>query len=418
MAEREILPDGLTLLFEDVPGVRSATIGVWLKIGSRHEQDRVSGICHFIEHLVFKGTVTRTARDISLLTDRIGGNIDAFTTKEETCFYARVLDEHIPLAVDLLSDIVRHPRFDAEDIERERKVILEEIRMVQDSPDDRIYDLFCESFWPDHPLGRPIQGTEQTIGAMSRRTIQSWFRRSYVPKNLLVAAAGHLTPKHKRLVREAFANLPDGTSPANGRAPAWSPGIRHETRKQMEQVHLLLGMPGLPSGHEKRFTLHLLNTVLGGSISSRLFRRIREERGLAYSVASQVHSHRGTGLLTVYAGTSPENAREVVRLTLAEMASLATEAPGADELEVARDHLKGNLLLSLESTSSRMSRAAREEMVLGRSMTTEEVVAELESVTPEHVRALGAQLLTGVRPALAMVGRAGRARVREEDLVL
>ena len=417
MLERETLPDGLTLLFEDVPGVRSVSIGVWLRIGSCHEPERLSGICHFIEHLVFKGTKTRTARDINLLTDRIGGNVDAFTSKEETCFYARVLDDHLPLAVDLLADIVRAPRFDAEELERERKVILEEIRMVLDSPEERIYDLFCEEFWPGHPLGRPVQGTAGTVAAMSRRTVQNWFRKAYVPGNILVAAAGNLRPEARDLIRGAFAALPPGTRPQNRRSPRWQSGVRVEHRREMEQLHLLAGLPALPSGHPDRFTLHLLNTILGGSISSRLFRRIREERGLAYSVSSQVHTHRGAGLLTVYAGTSPENAREVLQLALGELRDLARRAPAREELDVARDHLKGNLLLALESTSSRMSRAAREEIVLGRSVGNEEIVAELDKVDPDAVRGLAERIVAGAKPALAAVGRATRLKLREEDLV-
>lgn len=416
MVQREICPDGLTLLFEDVPGVRSVSIGVWLRIGSRHEPERLSGICHFIEHLVFKGTATRSAREINLLTDRLGGNVDAFTSKEETCFYARVLDEHLPQAVDLLADIVRHPRFDPVELERERKVILEEIRMVLDSPEERIYDLFCESFWPGHPLGRPVQGTSGSVAGMSRRTIQNWFRKAYVPGNILVAAAGNLQGGARERIREAFSSLPAGPPPADGRLPRWEPGVRVEPRREMEQLHLLAGLPALPSGHPERFALHLLNTILGGSISSRLFRRVREERGLAYSVASQVLTHRGAGLLTVYAGTAPENAREVLRLALGELRDLASTRPGEEELQVARDHLKGNLLLALESTSSRMSRAAREEIVLGRSVENDEIVAELERVDGEWIRSLAERIVAGSRPALAAVGKATRLRLREEDL--
>lgn len=418
MIERERLDNGLTLLFEHVPGVRSASVGVWLRMGSRHEPSRLSGICHFIEHLVFKGTATRDARAIALLTDRIGGNLDAFTTKEMTCFYARVLDEHVPVAVDLLADIVRHPLFDAGELERERKVILEEIRMVLDSPEDRVYDLFCESFWPGHALGRPIQGTGETVGAMSRRTVLRFFKDAYVPPNIVIAAAGRLTARSRQLVRDAFARLPEGTASRDGRPPRWVPGIRIEPRRDLEQLHLLLGVPGLPGGDTRRFALHMLNTLLGGSLSSRLFHRIREERGLAYSVSSQVHTHAGAGLLTIYAGTSPENAAEVVRLALQELRRLAAEEPAREEVDVARDHLKGNLLLALESTSSRMSRAAREEMTLGRHLSTQEINDELDAVGPREIHALAGQLFTKVTAAVAAVGKAGRFRPRERDLVL
>lgn len=418
MVEREVQKDGLTFLFQGVPGVRSASIGVWLRLGSRNEPPALSGICHFIEHLLFKGTLNRTAREISLLTDRIGGNVDAFTSKEETCFYARVLDEHIPLAVDLLADIVRRPLFHNEDLERERNVILEEIRMVQDSPEDRVYDMFCESFWPGHALGRPIQGTRETVGRMSRPRVLRWFRQAYVPPNIVVAAAGHLTRRHKDLIRQAFQGLPRGERMAAGPAPRWRPGVEIEPRRQMEQLHLLAGLPGLPSGHPDRFALHLLNTVLGASISSRLFRRIREERGLAYAVSSHIQSHQGGGLWTIYAGTAPDTARAVLRLALEEMYDLAAHAPAPEEVEVARDHLKGNLLLALESTSSRMSRAVREELVLGRALATEEILARLEAVSPEDLQSLASRLLRKSELALAAVGRTNRLRLSPADLEL
>lgn len=418
MVEREILSDGLTLLFEKVPGMRSASIGVWLRMGSRHEPARLSGICHFIEHLVFKGTETRSAREISLLTDRMGGNLDAFTSKENTCFYARVLDEHLPMAVDLLADIVRRPRFDGEELERERKVILEEIRMVSDSPEDRIYDLFCEEFWPRHPLGRPIQGTEEKVSRVSRRTVDNFFRRAYVPPNLVIAVAGHVSARDRRLIRKAFSGLPAGERVASGRPPRFVPGVRKERRKQLEQVHLMFGVPGLAAGDEGRFTVHMLNTVLGGSISSRLFRRVREERGLAYSVASHVHTHEGAGLVTVYAGTSPQVAGEVLTVCLEEMRDLAATAPTAEEVDVARDHLKGNMLLALESTASRMSRAAREEIVLGRHYEPAEIAARLDAITAEDLRQMAERLFAGKEVALAAVGNTAGWRVRKRELAL
>ncbi len=418
MIEREVLPGGLTMLCEDVPAVRSVSVGVWLRMGSRHEPPRLGGISHFLEHLVFKGTETRSAKDISLLADRIGGNLDAFTSKEMTCFYVRCLDEHLPIAVDLLSDILRCPRFDAAELERERGVILEEIRMVTDAPEDRIYDLFAEKVWPKHPLGRPIQGTLETVSKMSRATVLKYFRRAYVPQNMVVAAAGRLSSEHRDLLRKAFSGLPQGEAVVNGGPPRFRAERVTESRKQMEQVHLLFGIPGLPSGDDDRFVLHVLNTILGGSLSSRLFHKIREERGLVYSVSSSTHGHHGTGLLTVYAGTSPEKAREVVQLALAEMRDLAEHGPTQEEWEVARDHLKGSYLLGLESTAARMSRIAREEMVLGRQMPAEEIAAHLDAATPERVRALAERLFTKRRVALAAVGRIKGLRVRDEDLVL
>ncbi|UCF68481.1 MAG: insulinase family protein [Acidobacteriota bacterium] len=418
MVRKEVLSNGLTLLVEQVPGVRSASIGVWLRMGSRHETDALSGICHFIEHLVFKGTTNRSAREISLLTDRMGGNLDAFTTKEMTCFYARVLDEHVPMAVDLLGDIVRHPLFDGEELERERRVILEEIRMVLDSPEDRVHDLFCEEFWPGSPLGRPIQGTEQTVRGMSRQTVLRWFRKAYVPQNLVVAASGRLRSADQRALRETFGALNAGKPARTGRGPRWRPGIRLEHRRELEQVHLLFGVPALPAGHQDRFAMHILNTMLGGSISSRLFQRVREERGLVYSIASHVQAFSQAGLLTVYAGTSPHNARDVLELSLQAMRELASEVPPEDELDVARDHLKGNLLLALESTTSRMSRAAREQIVLGRQMSVDEIAEQLAAVGPKDIRRVARKLFRDKQLALAAVGRTRGMRLREKELRL
>ncbi len=418
MVEKEVLDDGLTLLFERVPAFRSASIGVWLRMGSAHEPKRLGGICHFIEHLLFKGTQTRSAREISLLTDRMGGNLDAFTSKEMTCFYCRVLDEHLPTAVELLSDIVRRPLFDPEEFERERRVIVEEIRMVNDAPEDRIYDLFCESFWPRHALGRPIQGTEASVLEMTPRTVSRFFRRAYVPENMLVSIAGRFSARDRRRIRAAFSGLPSGKRVVAPRSPRFVPEVVRETRKQLEQMHLLLGVPALPQGDERRFALHLLNTLLGGSISSRLFRTIREERGLAYAVSSHVHAHEGAGLITIYAGSSPENARQVLRLAMEGLREIAASAPSSEEVDVARDHLKGNMLLALESTTSRMSRAAREEMVLGRHLDTEEISDQLDAVTPEALRVLAEQLFSGQRIALALVGRTGGLRLRDRELIV
>ncbi|RMF73523.1 MAG: insulinase family protein [Acidobacteria bacterium] len=418
MIRREVRPDGLTLLFEDVPGVRSAAIGVWLKLGSRHEPPRLSGICHFIEHLVFKGTETRTAQQISLLADRIGGNLDAFTSKEMTCFYARCLDEHLPVATDLVADIVRAPRFDAEELERERGVILEEIRMVNDAPEDRVYDLLAESIWPGHALGRPIQGTEQTVSSISRDAVLRWFRRAYVPPNLVVAVAGRIGAANRRRIRRAFDGLRGGGEARRRGAPRFRPALVTEHRREIDQVHLMLGLPALPAGDPERYAQHLLNVILGGSLSSRLFRRIREERGLVYSVSSSVQGYDGAGLLTVYAGTSPGKVREVVAITLEEMHDLAARGPTREEWEVARDHLKGNYMLALESTSNRMNRLAREQIVLGRQLAPEEILAELDRATPERVHALARRLFTRRRVALAAVGRTRGLRLRERDLEL
>lgn len=415
---RQVLPNGITLLTESMPHVRSVSLGVWLRRGSRHEPARLNGISHFIEHLVFKGTEKRTARDIALAVDSIGGQMDAFTSKEYTCFYAKVLDEHLDEAVDLLADIVRHPRFDAEELERERKVIVEEIRMVEDSAEELVYDLFSEHFWPSHPLGRPIQGTEHTVGKMSRGRVLDFFREAYRPRNMLIVAAGNLSHDAlARRVKKAFGAMPRGASTGRAvRPPRPRGGVVTREKGQLEQMHLLLGLPSFPEGGEPRYPLFVLNALLGGTMSSRLFQKVREERGLVYSVYSAVNTFADTGLLVVYAATSPSTAREVLDLVVAELRELKDKGPGAEEVRVAREHLKGSLMLSLESTSSRMSNLARQEIYRRRRYGLDEALAGIARVTPEAVHRTAERLFAGARPALAVVGRTRKLGIREEAL--
>ena len=420
MIRKEVLDNGLTLLTESMPQVRSVTIGVWLRRGSRDEPARLNGISHFIEHLVFKGTENRTAREIALSMDSVGGQIDAFTSKEYTCFYAKVLDQHLDEAVDLLADIVQRPLFDPEELERERQVILEEIRMVEDTPDDLIYDLFAGEFYPRHTLGRPIQGTAETVSAMTRRQLLGFFRRSYRPANLLVAAAGNLRhPRLARLVRAGFADLEPGR-PANGKLtlPRIRCGTVTRAKNSLGQLHLLLGLPAFGETFAERYALHVFNTILGGTMSSRLFQRIREERGLAYSVYSGLHGFKDTGQLMIYAATRPSTAAEVVRLALDELRSLRDHGPSDDETDVAREHLKGSLMLALESTASRMSNLARQEIYLGRPRSLTDTLRGIAAASPRRVHRLCRQLLDGQRVGLAAVGPVRRLRLDADALVL
>ncbi len=420
MIRRESFENGLCLLTESMPDVRSVSLGVWLKRGSRHEPASLNGISHFIEHLVFKGTERRTAREIALAMDSVGGQMDAFTSKEYTCFYAKVLDEHVSTAVELLSDIVRRPRFDPAELERERQVIVEEIRMVEDTPEELVYDLFSSHFYDGHPLGRPIQGTEQTVGTLDRNRLLDFFHKVYLPQNLLIVAAGNL--RHSRLARlvgEAFAAMTsrDGHPPRT-RPPRVRGGVAVREKKDLEQLHLLLGLPAFPENFAGRYALFTLNALLGGTMSSRLFQKIREERGLAYTVYSAVNAFLDTGVLMVYAATSPSRAREVLGLVLQELAELRDKGPTPQELDVAREHLKGSLMLSLESTSSRMSNLARQEIYFGRQFTLGEVLAGLDAVTVESVHDVSRQLFRNGRLALAAVGRLGRQKISEQELVL
>jgi len=420
MIRKEAFDNGLCLLTESMPDVRSVSLGVWLKRGSRHEPASLNGISHFIEHLVFKGTEKRTAREIALAMDSVGGQMDAFTSKEYTCFYAKVLDEHLPTAVELLSDIVRRPRFDPTELERERQVIVEEIRMVEDTPEELVYDLFSSHFYGGHPLGRPIQGTVETVAALDRDRLLDFFHRVYLPQNLLIVAAGNLRHGHlAKLVGEAFGAMParDGQPPRT-RPPRVRGGIVVREKKDLEQLHLLLGLPAFPENFAGRYALFTLNALLGGTMSSRLFQKIREERGLAYSVYSAVNAFLDAGVLMVYAATSPARAREVVGLVLEELRALRERGPTEQELEVAKEHLKGSLMLSLESTSSRMSNLARQQIYFGRQFTLSEVLAGLDAVTVEAVHEVSRRLFRNGRLALAAVGRLGRLKFSERDLLL
>jgi predicted Zn-dependent peptidase len=420
MIQKQILDNGLTLLTECMSEVRSVSVGVWLRRGSRDEPARFNGISHFIEHLVFKGTATRTAREIALAMDSVGGQIDAFTSKEYTCFYAKVLDQHLDEAVDLLADIVQRPAFDAEEIERERQVVLEEIRMVDDTPDDVIFDLFSGEFYPRHALGLPIQGTAATVSALTRRQLLSYFRRSYRPEQMLVVAAGNV--RHARLakmVRRAFGELkPGGRAETSPRRPRPRCGRVTRAKNELAQLHLLLGFPAFREDPAGRYALYVLNTLLGGTMSSRLFQRIREERGLAYSVYSTLSGYRDAGHLLIYVATNPQNGADVIRLALEELRSLRDHGPTQDELEVAREHLKGSLMLSLEQTSSRMSNLARQEMYLGRQQTLNETLRRVAGVRRAAVHHVAGELLQGGRAALAAVGPVRRLRLGREALRL
>jgi predicted Zn-dependent peptidase len=404
---KETLPNGITLLTEHMPHVRSVTLGVWLRRGSRHEPVALNGASHFIEHLVFKGTESRSARDIALAVDSIGGQMDAFTSKEYTCFYAKVLDDHVSEAVDLLSDIVLRPLFDAKELERERQVIVEEIRMVEDAPEELIYDLFSTHFYPGHALGRPIQGTEATVRGLSRRRLLDYFRGIYVPENLLIVAAGNVNHAAlARQIRKAFGRMKAGARRRlRGTPPRPRGGVVARAKKELEQLHLLLGVPAFPEGYARRYPLFVLNALLGGTMSSRLFQKVREERGLAYSVYSAVNSFQDAGIMMIYAGTSPEKGDELLSVVAGELKELREAGPGEHEVTVAKEHLKGSLMLSLESTSSRMSNLARQHIYHGRNFPMSEILTRLEEVTRADVHRAAREVFRKATPALAVVGR-------------
>ena len=411
MIVHDTLPNGVRLVTETMPHVRSVSLGVWLARGSRHEVPEEGGIAHFIEHMLFKGSATRNAQEIAQAIDSMGGNLDAFTSKEYAGYYLKVMDEHLPRAFDILSDLVLHPDFPADEIEREKKVILEEIKMVEDTPDDLVHELFIEQYWPDHPLGRPILGTPATVSGFTRDDLFRYFRQAYVGRNLIISAAGNFEHARLRaLVDDAFGAVPDAGADWRDEPPALRPP-QIERHKDLEQSHIVIGTPAFPQAHADRYPAYLLNVMLGGSMSSRLFQTIREQRGLAYAVFSGVSSYRDTGMLSIYAGCAAESAAEVVDLVGQELRTMRSEPVGIDELQRAKDHLKGSLMLGLESTSSRMTHLARQEMYFGRHVTLDEIIAGIERATADDVLRVAGTLFTPDAVGVTVLGPAGPAAI-------
>jgi predicted Zn-dependent peptidase len=404
----ETLPSGLRLVTESMPHVRSVTVGVWLKRGSRHESDAEAGIAHFVEHMLFKGTTTRSAQVIAQTIDSVGGQLDAFTAKEYAGYYIKVLDEHLPVAIDLLADMVMHPLLAPGDVEREQGVILEEIKMVEDAPDDLVHEVFIQQFWDRHPLGRPILGTPETVNSFTSAGLRTYFEKTYLAPNLVIAAAGHLDHRTLRdLVERAFGVLSVTAAPSEAAAPVIAPGFIVR-EKDLEQSHLCLGTAAYPQAHADRHASFVMNTILGGSMSSRLFQHIREDRGLAYAVWSSLITYSDAGALTIYAGCAADRVEEVIGLAVAELAELRSTPVPHDELRRAKDHLKGSIMLSLENTSSRMSQLARQELFFGRQYTLDEILHSIEAVTADDVQRVsqdlfreGASVATVVGPAMS-----------------
>jgi predicted Zn-dependent peptidase len=404
MVTREVLDTGLRLITETMPHVRSVSIGVWLARGSRHEAENEGGIAHFVEHMLFKGTASRSAEDIAQEIDSIGGQLDAFTAKEYASYSIKVLDEHLPTAVDLLSDIVMRPRFDAEDVDKEKKVILEEIKMVEDTPDDLVHELFTQHFWEGHALGRPILGSKETVESFTSPILRDYFTSTYVAPNLIVAAAGNVEHAQVReLVARAFGALPTTRAPFDDTVPRVVPQVLVRT-KELEQSHVCLGTNSYPQNHPDRYVGYIMNTVLGGSMSSRLFQNVREKRGLAYAVFSGLSAYRDAGNLTIYAGCANEAVPEVVDLCVDELKGLKQAPVAAAELRRAKDHLKGSLMLSLENTASRMSHLARQEIYFERHFGLDETLAGVERVSAEDVQRVASDLFANGSLAATVVG--------------
>lgn len=401
------LSNGLTVLTDFMPAVRSVTVGIWVKRGSRHESSHLNGICHFIEHAVFKGTHTRTALDIAIESDRLGGHLDAFTSHDITGFTMKARDTALVQAFDLLSDMLAHPRFDEEDLEREQRVIIEEMKMVEDTPDEYLTELFNAAYFPNHPLGRPIEGTVETVSTFNHARTAEFHKKEYTPRNLIVAAAGNL--QHEELVElaaKAFPENGDDNADASfdfGPPQAAAP-ILLEQKGELEQIHLIIASPWPSAVSDDRYAASLLANVLGGGTSSRLWQAIREERGLAYAIGAGGTTFEDTGVFSIYAGTSPEQFDEVVDLSLEELRRVARESVPEDELQLAKDQTVSSILLSLESSSVRAGALVRCEILYGRYITPDEVIEKIEAVTPDDLQRIARERFTTEKMSLAALG--------------
>jgi predicted Zn-dependent peptidase len=414
---RTILPNGLTILTERMEHIRSVAMGVWIQTGSRHELPEVNGISHFVEHMVFKGTRSRTAQRIAREVDAIGGNLDAFTGKETICFNLKVLDEHVPTALDILSDLVLNPVFNNEDILRERGVILEEIKMDEDNPDYLVHEIFTQNFWKDHPLGKPILGTKETVRRFEQEILFDYYSKRFSGSNMVFSAAGNLEhDDFVDLVSERFDHLSTAGDQFREIPPSPSAKITLRNKKALEQVQLCLGVPSPPLAHELRYVTLVLNTVLGGGMSSRLFQTVREERGLAYSIFSDLNPYLDTGSLCVYAGTSSDRCLQVIELIMSEFRRLKSEAMPEEELRRAKDQLKGNIILGLESSMSRMSNLARQEMYFEHFFGVDEIMDKVETVSCEQVMEMANFLFAPEKVALTMLGRLDGLKVTRNAL--
>ncbi|MHB0976036.1 MAG: M16 family metallopeptidase [Candidatus Aquicultorales bacterium] len=401
--ERTTLPSGMRVISEKIPHVRSVAIGFWVRVGSRDEKEADNGMSHFIEHLVFKGTKTRSAREISETFDGLGAELNAFTTKEYTCYYTRLLDEHVPVGIEVLSDMLQHPRFDESDIVSERNVILEEINLHEDSPDERIHDIFATAVFEGHPLGKPILGFSETVGDFDGTVVRRFYDEHYRPENMAVVAAGNIDHSDLvELVQKYTTRLLEGRPVRKEFKPKIERKVEVYT-KPTEQAHIIYGTKAYSVSDERRFALNVLDTILGGGMSSRLFQEIREKRGLVYSVYSYHSAYAETGTIAVYAGTAPQNAELVVELSQKEIDNILKMGVGKEELERSREHIKGQLVLGLESTSRRMTRLGRAEMTHGEFLSMDEVVRKVDGVTVDIVNEIAHDLFEN-EMVLAAVG--------------
>jgi predicted Zn-dependent peptidase len=415
---RTLLPNGLIVLTERMEYMRSVAMGVWIKSGSRCEPAETNGISHFVEHMVFKGTHSRSAQKIAREMDSIGGNLDAFTGKETICFNVKSLAEHVPIALDVLTDMVLNPTFAETDIERERKVILEEIKIDEDNPEVLVHELFTQAFWKDHPLGKPILGTSKTVAQLDQQSLFAYHGDRFHGGNIVFSAAGNLDhDRFAEAVAQKFSTLAGGETLKEQPAPEASARIILRHKKALEQVQICLGVPALPLTDDGRYIALILNTVLGGGMSSRLFQTIREERGMAYSIYSDLSPYRDTGALCVFAGTSVGKGLEAVELILEEFRKLKRDLLSEEELTRAKNQVKGNILLGLESSNSRMANLAHQEMYFHKFFSPEEIIARICEVDAGQVQAMAQRLLVPERIAVTLLGRLDGVKLRRAGLM-
>jgi predicted Zn-dependent peptidase len=408
------LSNGMVVLTEHMPGLRSVTAGIWVRRGSRHEAPELNGICHFIEHSVFKGTARRSAHDIAIESDRLGGHLDAYTTHEMTGFAIKVADTALPQAFDLLADLLSHPRFDEEDLEREQRVIIEEMKMVEDTPDELLAERFNAAYFPNHSLGRPIEGTAETVSSFDHDKTAAFHARVFSPDNLVVAAAGNID--HGRLAELVARAFGDGqvggdTTNTNGNSPAPAAPILIEQKQELEQAHLIIAAPWPSAQDDDRYAAGLLGSILGGGTSSRLWQKIREERGLAYSVGAGGSTFSDIGVFSIYAGTSPTQLDEVLDISLAELRRIVRDSVTEEELNIVKEQAIASILLGLESSSARVSTLARQEIMHGRRISPDEAIKRIEAVTRADLRRVARAYFTSERIALGALGNLNGFRV-------
>ncbi len=418
MYKRYTLDNGIPVVFDLMYDVHSAAVGVWVKIGSRDESEDKNGISHFIEHMFFKGTKTRTAQDIAIEIDSIGGELNAFTSKEETTFYTRVLDEHLTTAIDLLADIFLNSVIDVQELEKEKRIIIEEIKMVEDTPDEYVHDLLYEVAWGRSALGRPVLGRKETVISFSRDDLVEHIKNFYTSHDIVIAAAGNINPDSLfSALNRSFGKIPYIDNKREYQSPQFSKGILMK-KKKLKEVHICIGVEGIRYDNDDRYAVMLLNAMFGGSVSSRLFQEVRENRGLVYTISSYPVFYRDTGLLITYAGTGKSKAREVIRLIIQEMRKLKEERVKDAELRRAKEHIKGGLLFALESTSHRMVQIARHEIYFGRQITTEKIVQNIEDVTTEKIQEIAESIFKNESIAITVCGAINHLDLKEEDIKL